>query len=68
MPDMIRNPVFDDLNRRYPEKTFYLGHVFNDTTNSYKLAWFLAILALIERSTQQSLPLKDILVVWMANY
>lgn len=26
---------------RYPEKTFYLGQVFRDTTNSYKLFGFL---------------------------
>ena len=64
MPDElpVNDPGFGDLDRRYPEKTFYLGQVFNDTTNSYKLAWFIAILSLVERSTQRSLPLKDILV------
>ena len=55
-------PGFGELNRRYPEKTFYLGQVFNDTTNSYKLAWFLAVLALLERSARPTLLLTDILV------
>lgn len=46
------------LAARYPEKTSYLGRVFNDTTNSYKLIWFLAILSLLRRneSTSFSLP------------
>ena len=35
---------------RYPEKAFYLGQVFKDTTNSYKLVWFLAILSMLRRS------------------
>ena len=37
------------------KKTFYLGRVFADTTNSYKLLWFLAVLALVERTSQRSL-------------
>ena len=45
---------------RYPEKTFYLGQVFKDTTNSYKLVWFLAILTLLRRGNTQSLRLADI--------
>ncbi|MBI4660943.1 MAG: hypothetical protein HY735_19080 [Verrucomicrobia bacterium] len=45
---------------RYPEKTFYLGRVFKDTTNSYKLVWFLAILSLLKRNNVQSLRLADI--------
>ncbi len=45
---------------RYPEKTFFLGQVFKDTTNSYKLVWFLAILSLIKRGNDQSLRLADI--------
>jgi len=45
---------------RYPEKTFYLGQVFNDTTNSYKLVWFLAILTLMKRCEERSLNLADI--------
>ncbi|HWI60036.1 MAG TPA: HNH endonuclease domain-containing protein [Bacillota bacterium] len=47
---------------RHPEKTFYLGQVFNDTTNSYKLVWFLALLSLLQRDQKaESLPLSDIL-------
>ncbi|MCG3775480.1 MAG: hypothetical protein JW395_2320 [Nitrospira sp.] len=30
-------------------KTFFLGRVFRDTTNSYKLVWFLALLSLLKR-------------------
>jgi hypothetical protein len=45
---------------RYPEKTFYLGQVFKDTTNSYKLVWFLAILSLLKRSEERSFRLADI--------
>src|SRR3954469_22223959 len=47
---------------RYPEKTHYLGQVFNDTTNSYKLLWFLAILSLLKQSAQQNFPISDLLV------
>lgn len=45
---------------RYPEKTFYLGQVFNDTTNSYKLFWFLSILSLLKRSEEFSFRFADI--------
>jgi len=45
---------------RYPEKTFFLGQVFKDTTNSYKMVWFLAILSLMKRSEEHSLRLVDI--------
>lgn len=45
---------------RYPEKTFFLGQVFKDTTNSYKLVWFLAILALIKRSEEKAFPIADV--------
>jgi hypothetical protein len=63
MPDEIPGigTGFGDLDRRYPEKTFYLGRVFSDTTNSYKLVWFLAVLAFAERTSQRSLRLNDIL-------
>ena len=63
MPDEIppSGPGFGDLDRRYPEKTFYLGRVFSNTTTSYKLVWFLAVQALVERTSQPSLRLKDIL-------
>ena len=46
---------------RYPEKSFYLGQVFNDTTNSYKLVWFLAILSRLQRSNASVIPLVDVL-------
>ena len=46
---------------RYPEKTFYLGQVFQHTTNSYKLVWFLAILSLLRRTQADELALADIL-------
>ena len=45
---------------RYPEKTLYLGQVFKDTTNSYKLVWFLAILSLLRRNKDNMLALADI--------
>ena len=45
---------------RYPEKTFYLGQVFNDTTNSYKLVWFLAVLSLQRRSDVRALTVESI--------
>ncbi len=46
---------------RYPEKTFYLGQVFQHTTNCYKLVWFLAILSLLRRTQADVLALADIL-------
>ncbi|MEI7731031.1 MAG: HNH endonuclease domain-containing protein [Verrucomicrobiota bacterium] len=45
----------------YPEKTHYLGQVFSDTTNSYKLVWFLATLSLLERRRTDELTMADIL-------
>ena len=45
---------------RYPEKTFFLGQVFKDTTNSYKLVWFLAMLSLLKRSDGRALRLVDV--------
>ena len=44
----------------YPEKTLYLGQVFTDTTNSYKLVWFLAILSLLRRGDTRSLTLAEV--------
>ena len=46
---------------RYPEKTFYLAQVFKDTTNSYKLVWFLALLSLLKRSSESSFKVADVL-------
>ena len=53
--------MLDVLSIRYPEKTFYLGQVFNDATNSYKLLWSLGLLSLLQRSNSQTLPLADVL-------
>jgi hypothetical protein len=47
---------------RYPEKTFYLGQVFKDTTNSYKLFWFLSILSLLKRSEELPFRFVDIFI------
>jgi hypothetical protein len=52
--------MLETLAHRYPEKTLYLGQVFNDTTNSYKLVWFLAILSLIRRGADESFDLADV--------
>lgn len=46
---------------RYPEKAYYLGQVFNDTTNSYKLFWFLGILSVLRRSDARGARLADLL-------
>lgn len=54
-------PVLTAVAERYPERTFYLGQVFNSTTNSYKLLWFLAILQILRREPAASLRLTDIL-------
>ncbi|MBI3303450.1 MAG: hypothetical protein HYZ72_15410 [Deltaproteobacteria bacterium] len=53
-------PALAGVALRYPEKTFYLGQVFKDTTNSYKLVWFLAILSLLKRNEERSFRLADI--------
>jgi HNH endonuclease len=53
-------PALAGVALRYPEKTFYLGQVFKDTTNSYKLVWFLAILSLLKRNDERSLRFADI--------
>ena len=62
-PDKIpdASPALAGAAIRYPEKTFFLGQVFNDTTNSYKLVWFLAILALIKWRVEDKFPISDIL-------
>ena len=59
--DRALEPGLLSLEHRFPEKTYCLARVFNDTTNSYKLLWFLAVLALLERASQRSLRFKDIL-------
>lgn len=55
-----QSPALAGVAIRYPEKTFFLGQVFNDTTNSYKLVWFLAILSLIKRSEEKAFPIANI--------
>ena len=45
---------------RHPEKTCVLGRVFNDTTNSYKLVWFLALLSLLKRRDCRAFRLADV--------
>src|SRR5437868_467166 len=53
-------PALAGIALRYPDKTFLLGQVFRDTTNSYKLVWFLAILSLLKRTNECSFSLTDI--------
>lgn len=53
-------PALACVALHYPEKTFYLGQVFKDTTNSYKLVWFLAMLSLLKRSDVRVLELADL--------
>src|SRR5437016_1970757 len=55
-----QSPALAKVELRYPEKTFYLAQVFKDTTNSYQLVWFLAILSLLKRSEECSLYFADI--------
>lgn len=54
-------PALAGIALRYPEKTFYLGQVFRDTTTSYKFLWFLALLSLIRRTNECSLRLANVL-------
>ena len=53
-------PPFESVAIRYPEKTFFLGQVFKDTTNSYKLIWFLALLSLLKQTDDRVLRLGDV--------
>jgi hypothetical protein len=48
------------LGASFPEETHYLGQVFNNTTNSYKLFWFLSIIAIVNRKPSERLPLNEI--------
>lgn len=45
---------------RYPEKTLFLGQVFNDTTNSYKFLWYLAILSLLRKGNSSLVSMADV--------
>jgi hypothetical protein len=58
--NMTPPPELNPIAIRYPEKTFYLGQVFNNTTNCYKLVWLLALLSLLERDAAMFLRLNDI--------
>ena len=55
-----QQPALAGVALRYPEKTFFLGQVFKDTTNSYKLVWFLALLSLLKRGNDRALRLADV--------
>ena len=57
---MTPPPELNAIAMRYPEKTFYLGQAFNNTTNCYKLVWLLALLSLLERDAAMSLRLTAI--------
>jgi hypothetical protein len=54
-------PSLAGVDLRYPEKVYYLGQVFNDKTNSYKLFWFLAILSVLRRTDARAVRLADLL-------
>ena len=55
-----KSPLLSGITDRYPDKTCFLAQVFNDTTNSYKIVWFLAILDLIKRRETNIIPVLDI--------
>ena len=57
------------LEAIFPEKTGRLATVFRNTTTSYKLVWFLAIMNILERKCEPAIRLHDIFremiaVVW----
>ena len=54
------SPALACMALHYPEKTYFLGQVFKDTTNSYKLVWFLAVLSLLKRGDGRTLRLSDV--------
>jgi len=41
--------MLEALVRNYPRETKHLAQIFKDSTTSYKYAWFLAIMAIINR-------------------
>jgi hypothetical protein len=59
MPDHLL--AAGGITARHPEKTYLLGQVFNDTTNSYKLVWFRAILSLTQVAGKEVLTFIDLL-------
>src|ERR1700738_2208878 len=63
MPDANRKNLpapLEPIAGEYPEQTFYLAQVFNDTTNSYKLFWFKSIISLL-KSGGGSIAVADII-------
>lgn len=44
-----------------PDKVSCLAGVFNNTTNSYKMVWFMAILALIKQTNERRIEIDSIL-------
>ena len=50
------------LKDKFPERTYYLGQVFRNTTNSYKLLWFMAILSILKRTDQIEIKLEEIFI------
>jgi len=50
------------LKDKFPERTYYLGQVFRNTTNSYKLLWFMAILSILKRKDQIEITMKEIFI------
>jgi hypothetical protein len=50
------------LEIRYPEKVYHLSRVFSDTTTSYKILWFMAIISLLKDRDSDEMRLDDIFV------
>ena len=59
-------PALESVARRYPQKTAKLGQIFNDTTNSYKLFWYLSILQLIKRGFGTQFSLRQVIAEMVA--
>ena len=56
-----RPAALDAVALRYPEQTSLLCQVFRDTTTSYKLFWFLALLSLLKRPDTRVMRPADLL-------
>ena len=52
----------DDLAGRHPAECQRLATVFDDTTNSYKLFWFLALLSRLPESPDTPIPVEDLVL------
>src|ERR1043166_726366 len=55
-----RCSMLEGLREGYPTETSLLAQVFNNTTNSYKFLWFLAILSLIQKRQANPLEMDDV--------